>query len=122
MQWPDCRKSFQAAGQVGAPLYTMVVLQAHKADLLKDLSTSGSLDEEVFSELRRGTDLSRRATKQRVSMSTSGLFGDSVNAVVISFREANRQEEGFDKFLRAPGLPATQPQPGLAPKRREAQK
>lgn len=108
-------KPFQAAGQVGAPLYTMVVLQAYQVDLLKDLSTSGSLNEEVFSEFRR-------PTKQRVSVSSSGLFGDSVHSVVSSFREANRQEEAFDKFLRASGLPANQPQLGLAPKRREAQK
>lgn len=54
-------------------------------------------------------------------MSSSGLFGDSVNAVVSSFQEANRHKEAFNKFLRAQGLPATQPQPSLAPKRREAQ-
>lgn len=44
----------------------MLVLQAYQADLLKDLSTGGSisLDEEPFLELRRATDLSLRATKQ----------------------------------------------------------
>lgn len=34
------------------------------ADLLKDLSISGSIDEESFSELRRTTDWSLRVTKQ----------------------------------------------------------
>ncbi len=57
-------KAFQAAGQAGAALHTMVVLQAYQADLLKDLSTGGSIDKEAFLELRRATDLSLRATKQ----------------------------------------------------------
>ncbi len=57
-------KAFQAAGQAGATLHTMAVLQAYQVDLLKDLSTGGSIDEEAFLELRRATDLSLRATKQ----------------------------------------------------------
>ncbi len=51
-------KAFQAAGQAGAALHTMAVLQAYQADLLKDLSTGRSTDEEAFLELRRATDLS----------------------------------------------------------------
>ncbi len=42
-------KAFQAAGQAGAALHTMAVLQACQADLLKDLSTGGSIDEGAFS-------------------------------------------------------------------------
>ncbi len=45
-------KAFQAAGQAGAALHTMAVLQAYQADLLKDLSTGGSIDEGAFLELR----------------------------------------------------------------------
>ncbi|KAL1268370.1 hypothetical protein QQF64_033733 [Cirrhinus molitorella] len=56
--------SASRAGQAGASLHTMAVLQAYQADLLKDLSTGGSIDEEAFSELRQATDLSLRATKQ----------------------------------------------------------
>ncbi len=37
-------KAFQAAGQAGAALHTMAVLQAYHADLLKDLTTGGSID------------------------------------------------------------------------------
>ncbi len=57
-------KAFQAADQAGAALHTMAVLEAYQADLLKDLSTGGSIDKEAFLELRRATDLSLRATKQ----------------------------------------------------------
>ncbi len=42
-------KAFQAAGQAGAALHTVAVLQACQADLLKDLSTGGSIDEGAFS-------------------------------------------------------------------------
>ncbi|RXN09914.1 extracellular calcium-sensing receptor-like protein [Labeo rohita] len=41
-------KAYQAAGQAGAALHTMAVLQAYQADLLKDLSTGGTIDEEAF--------------------------------------------------------------------------
>ncbi|KAL0202971.1 hypothetical protein M9458_000989 [Cirrhinus mrigala] len=57
-------KAFQEAGQAGAALHIMGVLQAYQADLLKDLNTGGSISEEVFLELCRATDLSLRATKQ----------------------------------------------------------
>ncbi len=70
-------KAFQAAGQAGAALHTMAVLQACQADLLKDLSTGGSIDEGAFLELRRATDLSLRATKQ-----TACAIGRSMAAMV----------------------------------------
>ncbi|KAI2642464.1 Lamina-associated polypeptide 2, isoform alpha [Labeo rohita] len=154
-------KTFQAAGQAGAALHTMGVLQAYQADLLKDLSTGGSISEEAFLELCRATDLSLRATKQTAHsisrsmtamvaaerhlwlnltgikdrdkiflldapVSTSGLFGDSVNTVVTRFREAKRHTEAFDQFLprraQVSGLSATQPRPSQVPLRRESQK
>ena len=74
-------KAFQAAGQAGAALHTMAVLQAYQADLLKDLSTGGSIDEEAFLELRRATDLSLRATKQ-----TARAIGRSMAAMVSTER------------------------------------
>ncbi|KAI2653826.1 Gag-Pol polyprotein [Labeo rohita] len=154
-------KAFQAAGQAGAALHTMGVLQAYQADLLKDLSMGGSISEEAFLELRRATDLSFRATKQTARsigrsmaamvaaerhlwlnltgikdrdkiflldapVSSSGLFGDSVNTVVTRFREAKRHAEAFDQFLpcrgQASGLSAIQPRPSQVPLRRESQK
>ncbi len=74
-------KAFQAAGQAGAALHTMAVLQAYQADLLKDLSTGGSIDEEAFLELRRATDLSLHATKQ-----TAHAIGHSMAAMVSTER------------------------------------
>ncbi len=74
-------KAFQAAGQAGAALHTMAVLQAYQADLLKDLSTGGSIDEEAFLELCRATDLSLRATKQ-----TARAIGRSMAAMVSTER------------------------------------
>ncbi|KAL0153424.1 hypothetical protein M9458_051262 [Cirrhinus mrigala] len=54
-------------------------------------------------------------------VSSSGLFGDSVNTVVTRFREAKRHAEAFDQFLprrgQALGLSATQPRPSQVPLR-----
>ncbi|KAI2645370.1 putative hydrolase M10 [Labeo rohita] len=74
-------KAYQAAGQAGAALHTMAVLQAYQADLLKDLSTGGTIDEEAFSELCLATDLSLRATKQMAR-----AIGRSMAAVVSTER------------------------------------
>ena len=74
-------KAFQAAGQAGASLHTMAVLQAYQADLLKDLSTSGTLNHDAFNELRRATDLSLRATKQ-----TARAIGRSMASLVTAER------------------------------------
>ncbi|KAI2667000.1 Gag-Pol polyprotein [Labeo rohita] len=74
-------KAYQAAGQAGAALHTMAVLQAYQADLLKDLSAGSTIDEEAFSELRRATDLSLRATKQ-----TARAIGRSMSALVSTER------------------------------------
>ncbi len=154
-------KDFQVAGQAGASLHTMAVLQAYQADLLKDLSTGGTIDEEVFSELHRATDLFLFATKQMASaigrfmaamvsterhlwlnltgimerdwsflldaaVSSSSLFGDTVNSVATRFREAKRYEEEFVRFLprhaQASGLSAPQPRPCSVSLRRETQK
>ncbi len=151
-------KAFQAAGQAGAAL---AVLQAYQADLLKDFSTGGSIDEGAFLELRRATDLSLRVTKQTARaigrsmaamvsterhlwlnltgikdkdrtflldapISPSGLFGDAVNTVATSFREAKRYEEAFVRFLpcraQESGTSATRSRPGPVPLWREAQR
>ena len=74
-------KAYQAAGQAGAALHTMAVLQAYQADLLKDLSVGSTIDEEAFAELRRATDLSLRATKQ-----TARAIGRSMSALVSTER------------------------------------
>ncbi len=57
-------RAYMAAGQAGAALHTMLVLQAYQADLLKDLDQAQGLPPEAVTELRRTTDLALRATKQ----------------------------------------------------------
>ncbi len=99
-------KAFQAAGQAGAALHTMAVLQACQADLLKDLSTGGSIDEGAFSvrPSRRPVPsavlwLEKTSVAQPhghqgqrkntflldAPISPSGLFGDAVNTVATRF-------------------------------------
>lgn len=57
-------RAYAEAGQAGACLHTMAVLQAYQADLLKDLDQGMGLDREAVQELRRATDLVLRTTKQ----------------------------------------------------------
>lgn len=59
-------KAYEAAGQTGASLHTMVVLQAYQADLLKELDYGEELALNAVGELYRPTDLALRATKQMV--------------------------------------------------------
>ncbi len=117
-------KAFQAAGQAGAALHTMAVLQAYQADLLKDLSTGGSIDEEAFLELRRATDLSLCATKQ-----TARAIGHSMAAMVSTERHLWLKLTGIKDKDRTFLLDAPISPSGLfgdavntVPLRREAQK
>ncbi|KAI2668278.1 putative uridine nucleosidase 2 [Labeo rohita] len=57
-------KGYTAAGQAGACLHTMSVLQAYQADLLKELDEGEEIKDSDISELRRTADLSLRATKE----------------------------------------------------------
>ncbi|KAL0181298.1 hypothetical protein M9458_023704, partial [Cirrhinus mrigala] len=101
-------KGYTAAGQAGACLHTMSVLQAYQADLLKRAS--------------RGTaDLALRATKETAEqhlwlmlsdmkekdrvflldapLEPSGLFGDAVDSVFSRYQEACKQAAAFQWFL-----------------------
>ncbi len=55
-----------AAGQAGAALHTMAILQAYKAQVLKEMDEGDRLTPEAVKELRRATDLGLRATKYTV--------------------------------------------------------
>lgn len=57
-------KAYITAGQAGAALNTMAVLQAYQAEMLKRLA-EGEVEgkEDTLDELRRATDLALRATK-----------------------------------------------------------
>ncbi len=74
-------RAYAAAGQAGAALHTMSVLQAYQADLLKDLDQGQGLPPEAVTELRRTTDLALRATKQ-----TAAAIGRSMAAMVATER------------------------------------
>ncbi|KAI2647016.1 Transposon Ty3-G Gag-Pol polyprotein [Labeo rohita] len=104
-------KGYTAAGQAGACLHTMSVLQAYQADLLKELDEGEEIKDSDISELRRTADLSLRATKETARaigrsmaaltppLSPAGLFGDAVNAVVDRYQEARKQAAAFQRFL-----------------------
>ncbi len=57
-------RGYLAAGQAGACLHTMSVLQAYQADLLKELDEREQVSSDDIAELRRTADLSLRATKE----------------------------------------------------------
>lgn len=69
-------RAYVAAGQAGAVLYTVAVLQAYQADLLKDLDQGQDISCEVVDELRRTTDLALRQANchndQQINGSNSG--------------------------------------------------
>ncbi|XP_056607200.1 uncharacterized protein LOC130425144 [Triplophysa dalaica] len=74
-------RAYAAAGQAGASLHTMALLQAYQADLLKDLDGGGGLDQEAVQELRRATDLALRTTKQ-----IARAIGRSMASLVLTER------------------------------------
>ncbi|KAL0173005.1 hypothetical protein M9458_033316, partial [Cirrhinus mrigala] len=74
-------KGYTAAGQAGACLHTMSVLQAYQADLLKELDEGDEVRDSDISELRRTADLSLRATKE-----TACAIGRSMAALVAAER------------------------------------
>ncbi len=57
-------KGYAAAGQAGACLHTMSVLQAYQADLLKEMDEREAMSSDDILELRRTADLALRTTKE----------------------------------------------------------
>ncbi|KAL0147294.1 hypothetical protein M9458_057396 [Cirrhinus mrigala] len=74
-------KGYTAAGQAGACLHTMSVLQAYQADLLKELDEGEEIRDRDIVELRRTADLALRATKE-----TARAIGRSMAALVAAER------------------------------------
>ncbi len=72
-------KGYAAAGQAGACLHTMAVLQAYQADLLKELDEGEQISSSDVGELRRTADLALRATKE-----TARVIGRSMAAMVAA--------------------------------------
>ncbi|KAI2658583.1 Transposon Ty3-G Gag-Pol polyprotein [Labeo rohita] len=74
-------KGYTAAGQAGACLHTMSVLQAYQADLLKELDEGEEIKDADIAEVRRTADLSLGATKE-----TARAIGRSMAALVAAER------------------------------------
>ncbi len=74
-------KGYTAAGQAGACLHTMAMLQAYQADLLKELDEGEQISSSDVGELRRTADLALRATKE-----TTRAIGRSMAALVAAER------------------------------------
>ncbi len=74
-------KGYVAAGQAGACLHTMSVLQAYQADLLKELDEREAMSSNDITEVRRTADLALRATKE-----TARAIGRSMAALVAAER------------------------------------
>ncbi|KAI2646546.1 Transposon Ty3-G Gag-Pol polyprotein [Labeo rohita] len=99
-------KGYTAAGQAGACLHTMSVLQAYQADLLKELDEGEEIKDSDISELRRTADLSLRATKE-----TARAIGRSMAALVVAERHlwltlSDMKEKDRVFLLDAPLSPA----------------
>lgn len=101
-------KAYTAAGQAGACLHTMSILQAYQADLLREMDGGEGIGPEAITELRRATDLSLRATKE-----TARAIGRSMAALVATERhlwlnlsEMKDKDRAFllDAPLAPPGL------------------
>ncbi|KAL0149575.1 hypothetical protein M9458_055102 [Cirrhinus mrigala] len=120
-------KEYTAAGQAGACLHTMSVLQAYQADLVKEIDEGEKVD---LAELRRTADLALRDTKENARavgrsmvverhlwltlsdmkekdrvflrdapLEPSGLFGDTVDSVVSRYQEARKQVAAIQRII-----------------------
>ncbi len=74
-------KSYMAAGQAGAALHTMAILQAYQAEVLKEMDEGDSVTLEAVKELCRATDLALHATKH-----TARAVGRSIAGLVTAER------------------------------------
>ncbi len=74
-------KGYTVAGQVGTCLHTMSVLQAYKADLLKELDKGKQIRSEDIEELRRTVDFALHATNE-----SACAIGWSMAALVAAER------------------------------------
>ncbi len=107
-------RGYTAAGQAGACLHMMAVLQAYQADLLKELDEGEEVKSEDIKELRRTADLSLRATKE-----TAKPIGRSMAALVDA--ERHLWLTLSDKKRERQGLPPRRPACAFWPVRRRRQ-
>ncbi len=99
-------KSYMAAGQAGAALHTMAILQAYQAEVLKEMDEGDSVSPEAVKELRRATDLALRATKHTawaVGRSMAGLVAAEYH-LWLNLTEIREKEKVFLLDARSPAL------------------
>ncbi len=94
-------KSYMAAGQAGAALHTMAILQAYQAEALKEMDEGCGVTPEAVKELRRGTDLALRATKH-----TEWVVGRSMAGLVRAERHLWRSRRRRRLSSSTPRSPA----------------
>ncbi len=86
-------KGYTAAGQAGACLHTMAVLQAYQADLLKELDEGEQISSSDVGELRRTADLALRATKETAR--ANGSAGGSGEALMVDSVRHEREGQSL---------------------------
>ncbi len=87
-------KSYMAAGQPGAALHTMAILQAYQVEVLKEMDEGDNMTPEAVKELHWATDLALRATKhtaQAVGRSVVGLVMAECHLCWIKRRSGRRR-------------------------------
>ncbi len=89
-----------AAGQAGAALHTMVILQAYHVEVQKEMDEGDGVTPEAIKELRRATDLALRATKhtaRAVGCSMAGLVASEHHLWLnlTEIREKQKVPTGF---------------------------
>ncbi len=68
-------KSYMAAGQAGAALHTMAILQAYQAEVLKEMNEGDGVTPEAVRMLRRATDLALVLLSSTSGWAQYGRFG-----------------------------------------------
>lgn len=99
-------KVYVVAGQAGGELYTMGVLQANQADLLRDLNCSEGLSPEAVIKLRHTTDFALCATKQAAHAISSSLAAMIATEQHLWLDLSGLKEKGRAFLMFAPISPS----------------
>ncbi len=84
-----------AAGQAGAALHTMAILQAYQAEVLKEMDEEDGVTSKAVKELHRFTDLALRTTKHTGIRAQYYRFGGGWAPPVAESDRDQGTEEGF---------------------------
>lgn len=93
-------RAYASAGQAGAALRTVAVLQAYQADLLKDLDQGQGLLSEPVAELRHTTDLALRTTKQTAAMIGRSMVATDSHLWVNLAEIGEKEKKTFSSMCR----------------------